>query len=101
MYIASSHLIHLLDLSVRQRVHRVLRVKVVALLVLPQQLSRPVSQQLVQSDLHLEGGHPPLLEDLVVGEGDECGALVALVRRRDHVAQVYVLEALALTDLVV
>ena len=69
--------------------------------LLSEQLSRPVPQQLVQPHLDLEGGHPPLLEDLVVLQADEGGALVALVRRRDHVAQVHVLEALALTDLVV
>ena len=53
------------------------------------------------SHLQLKQLDAPLVEDLVVLLGDEGRLLLSLVRGADHVAEVHVLEALGLPDLVV
>ena len=66
-----------------------------------EELAGPVAQQLVKADLELKGRYPDLLQQHVVVHAEESCLLGRLVARRDHVAQIHVLEALGLPDLIV
>lgn len=84
-----------------QRVLQVLGEVLLPVLANLEEFAGAVAEQLVEADLDLEGRDAVLLEKVVVSLAHEVGLLLRLVAGGDHVAQVHVLEALALADFVV